>query len=272
MAITSFKKNTVTSLPRLSAAALAVTPFGESSFVTGHADGAVTVWDLETCSARALKGHQAPVVAVAADRRGRVFSGGADGQVRVWNLERGNVTMAEAGDGPVRALDVYVDGRVAVACGQGGPARCRILILDPESGACDALDLEARGALRALSVYFDGRVMAGLDVREDVGVEGTPPGQGADAPVGEGSRCRPGSLVVLDPRPGFTCYNLLSGHGAETLDCVSMGPRIVSCGTETSGERTLRIWGTATYVAKELGKLRLMPESMGKPPYYRSLF
>jgi hypothetical protein len=77
---------------------------------------------------------------------------------------------------------------------------------------------------------------------------------------------------VLDPRPDFLCHNSLSGHGAETHDCVSMGPRIVTCGTETSGERTLRIWGTATYVAKELGKLRLMPETMGKPPYYRSLF
>jgi len=256
LAITSFKRNTVTPVQRRSAPALVVAPFGESSFVTGHADGTVAVWDLGSGSARILTGHRAPVLAVAADRRGRVVSGSEDGQVRVWNPERGRVAVFEAGGAPVRALDVYVDGRVVVAAGRNGEACCRILIVDPESGACDVLDPEVGGGLRALSVYFDGRIMAGLDLRES----------------GGGDRSGSGSLVVLDPRPDFMCYNLLSGHGARTGDCVSMGPRIVTCGSENSGERTLRIWGTATYVAKELGKLRLMPQAMGKPPYYRSLF
>ena len=256
LAVTSFKRNTVTPLPRREAPALVVAPFGESSFVTGHADGGVAVWDLAAGSVRTLRGHGTPVVAVAADRRGRVFSGGEDGQVRVWNLERGRVGVFDAGEAPVRALDVYVDGRVVVAIGRDGGVCCRILILDPESGACDVLDEEHDGVLRTLSVYFDGRIMAGLDLREG------DPGRGEPS----------GSLAVLDPRPDFLCYNLLSGHGAETRDCVSMGPRIITCGAEKSGERTLRIWGTATYVAKELGKLRLMPLATGKPPYYRALF
>ena len=291
LAITSFKSNTVTPVVRRAAPALVVAPFGESSFVTGHTDGTVRVWDLGTGSARVLRGHRAPVLAVAADRRGRVFSGSEDGQLRVWNLERGRVNVFETHETPVRALDVYVDGRVVIGAGaagrdsdgrsgggpgtgnveagRGGRGGCRILVFDAESGACDVFDLGDRGALRTLNVYFDGRIIVGLDLGEGESEKSARNGRGLGESGREG---RLGSLVVLDPRPDFLCYNLLSGHEVETRDCVSMGPRIITCGSEKSGERTLTIWGTATYVAKELGKLRLMPETMGKPPYYRSLF
>jgi len=262
LAITSFKRNTVTRLTSRSAPALVVAPFGESSFVTGHADGEVRVWDLGNGSARVLEGHRTRVTAVAADRRGRVVSGSEDGEVRVWSPERGVAAVFGTGGTPVAALDVYVDGRVVVAAGRGSEPCCRVLIVDPESGSCDVLSPEIGGGLCTLSVYFDGRMMVGLDVGEGAGG-----GQGA-----RNDRSGSGTLLVLDPRPDFLCYNLLSGHGARTADCVSMGPRIVTCGSEKSGERTLRIWGTATYVATELGKLRLMPRAMGKPPYYRSLF
>jgi hypothetical protein len=240
-----------------------------------------------------------------------VFSGSEDGQLRAWHLDTGTVSVLWVGGAPVRALDVYVDGRV-VACsdrvvsvtGSGtrgspgvgssvgvvGGAAFGIRVVDTGTGDCESVEAGAERTPaggttaevtpRTVNVYFDGRIVAGLG-REGAGpgehAAGMPgsdasrlPDRGGSGPAGLGTPG--GSLLVIDPRPDFLSYNVLNGHDVETRDCVTMGPRVVTCGSERSGERTLRIWGTAAYVAKELGKLRLMRATSGRPPYYRSLF
>ena len=77
---------------------------------------------------------------------------------------------------------------------------------------------------------------------------------------------------MLDPRAGYCQSKMLGDHAIETRDCLTMGPRIITCGDENGTENTLRIWGTETYVKQECDKFKIMPENMNKPPYCRSQF
>jgi len=51
----------------------------------------------------------------------------------------------------------------------------------------------------------------------------------------------------------------LSGHGHDTKDCLTMSPKIVTCGEEEPGRSAVRIWGSEFYVRTELGKLLIKP-------------
>jgi hypothetical protein len=103
-----------------------------------------------------------------------------------------------------------------------------------------------------MNVYFDGRLIVAL---------------GSDGPAGLRS-----GVAVVDPGGDSPAFTLLGGHTVETRDCLSMGPRVITCGSESENAHTLRIWGTASYVAAETEKARFLPPAMPKPPYYRSLF
>lgn len=255
--LTSFHRNTSSLMAECDSPVLSMAPFGEDGVVTGHTDGTVRIWRPRADNVTLLRGHKGAVLAVTADRKGRVFSGGEDGELREWDIGSNMVNVFRGHGAAIRAIDVHVDGRVVTgadgaAAQEGSGGQPVVRIVSPRDGACEVFGAGARGDLRSLNVYYDGRVLAALS-------------------LGEGETSK-GSLVVLDPRPGFVCYSLLRGHEAETRDCVSMGPRIVTCGSDAAGRNELRIWGTATYVEVERNKLKLMPDSMVKPPYYRSLF
>ena len=77
------------------------------SFISGHEDGLVRLWDSETGGLiSSLKGSSAAIWSVAAAPDGRhVAAGAADGSVLVWNLETGEaVAGLPARDVPVSCL------------------------------------------------------------------------------------------------------------------------------------------------------------------------
>lgn len=112
--------------------------------------------------------------------------------------------------------------------------------------ACDI------GTVNAINVYFDGRIIAGIKIPDN--------------------KSQGYNLIIANPRPNFLQYKILKGHKLETRDCITIGPRIITCGSESNSEHTLRIWGTEFYVKMEYDKLILMPDTIDKPPYYHSLF
>lgn len=75
-------------------AATALCPTGP--FATGHANGAIRVWDRFRPTTRfTLTGHTAEVVGLAAPERGqRLFSLDRDGWLRVWSLDDGTERLA----------------------------------------------------------------------------------------------------------------------------------------------------------------------------------
>jgi hypothetical protein len=132
------------------------------------------------------------------------------------------------------------------------PAKGLMRFVDADSGRTQRLEIPAFSRVSAVTVYYDGRLLVGGK--------------------SNGGRAAAGTLGVVDPRPDCSSYVVLKGHEQETADCVSVGPRIITWGYEGSGQRTLKIWGTSSYVRTEHDKLRFMPGSMPKPPYYRALF
>lgn len=54
-------------------------------------------------------------------------------------------------------------------------------------------------------------------------------------------------------------YRILGGHGGEAWDCLTMGPKIISCGLDDRDRHSFKVWGTEFYVRMELSKLSLYP-------------
>ena len=261
--VTSFYRNTIANIAKSDSPIFSLASHRDARIATGHADGTVRVWNLGARTMTTFKAHAGPVLSLAIDHRCRIYSGGEDMLLRAWDLEAGRVRVFRGHKAPINAISLYPDGRIVTGtqsndrferreAGRGA----KIRMVDVESGACRISNVCDEGTVATINVYFDGRLFVGVRRPAGAGVENT----------------RGGTVIVLDPRPGFQCFNVLDGHLLETRDCVTMGPRLITCGSEGKNEHTLRIWGTVSYVEIEREKSRLMPETAGKPPYYRSLF
>jgi WD40 repeat protein len=259
LGLTSFHKNTVVKMDIGKSPVCSVASHRDGHILSGHSDGTIRIWNIPGRQVKILRGHQGPVCALVVDRRGKIFSGGRDGELRVWNVEDERVQVIVGQEAPISRIGLFPDGRVVMAAEivakseNGKYSRgAEIKIVDSESGVCETFRVGDAGAVKAINVYFDGRIILGLTSSTAFGSEG--------------------NLIIVDPRPDFMQYKILEGQRLETRDCITMGPRIITCGSEGKSQQTLRIWGTEHYVQMELEKLALMPEFIEKPPYYRTLF
>jgi hypothetical protein len=235
----------------------AIAACGSQGMVTGHADGSLKFWDRASRELRTARIHRDRVLAIRRDRRGRIVSAGADGLVCVTDPEGRRGLVLEGYGGAPSCLDWYPDGRIVLAVSAGssqeesGAAHLNIGLVDPERGESEWFDLGAAGRPLCLQAYFDGRIIVG-----------------AGGPV-EGT---PGTLLIVDPVGEHPSYLVLPGHGLETSSCLTMGPRLLTCGMDDDARRSVRIWGTEPYVRAEHARLSLLAGARTKPPYYRSLF
>lgn len=257
--IVSFHKGTVINMELGNSPVSSIASFRSGRVVTGHFDGTLRIWDIQSKQVKVIKGYGNPILSLAVDRHGRIFSGGPDKELRMWEIEKNRVKILVGYDASIVAIGIYPDGRIVTGSGladksENGKPRgnAKIRIVDLETDTCKMFDLFDTGSVNAINAYFDGRIIVGLK-----------------APVNRAPGC---NLIIIDPRPDTPQYKTLGGHKLETRDCITMGPRIITCGSESNSEHTLRIWGTELYVRMEYDKLRLMFESMNKPPHYRALF
>jgi len=257
--ITAFQTNTITRIKKHGTPVCSAVLYRDGQILTGHRDGTLRVWNIPGHQVKVLRCYESPVNAMAVDRHGRIYWVGGDGELYVWapGDEKAKVLLGQ--EAPMSTIGLFPDGRVVMATGMAGkPERGRhiscaeISIVDVENRACQTFRVSDAGAVKTLNVYFDGRIILGLT---------------SSTPFGS-----KGNLVVVDCRPPSPQYKILGGQRFEIRDCLTMGPRIITCGSESELEHTLRIWGTENYVKREHDKLALMSESMEKPHYYRTLF
>ena len=253
--VVSFHKGRITDLGMGNSPICSIASFRSGRVVTGHIDGTMRIWDIQSKQVKVINGYGDPILSLVVDRHGRVFSGGSNKELRMWEIEKNRVKIFVGYENPIVAIGIYPNGRIVTGSGladksENGNAKIRVV--DLETDTCKIFAPFDTGSINAINAYFDGRIVVGLKNMV---------------------HCDPGqNLIIIDPRPDSPVYKTLGGHGLETRDCITMGPRIITCGSENNSEHTLRIWGTESYVRMEYDKLRLMPGSMNKPPYYRALF
>jgi len=237
----SFERNEITRLGRRPAAACALASFGREQLFTGHEDGTICIWDLAEKRSRLCRAGRQGITAVAADQRGRICAGTAEGLFLRFDPDSGRTEILEFPGRTVALIKRYPRDKVLLVTrsrlASAGEPDSLIHILDLENRTSSIIPLPEGGCLSSVNVYFDGRIIAGLSQpRRPAGFSG------------------PNLLIIELGQETFAASGL-AGQAQGIKDCLTMGPRIISCGQEGRGQPTLRVWGTEFYVRTELSKL-----------------
>ncbi len=223
--------------------------------MTGHRDGSLRRWNSAAGSVRTVQTHSAVITAVGIDRRGNLYAGDQLGRLQIWRADGEEMITLGALPDPIRVLDILPDGTVAAGLhsGEGNSSRtARIVLLDPASGEYRLIGTDHPGQVNRIRAYADNRLFLTLGS-----------GHASDfSPV----------VAVLDLRPSPPQFEVIGRYVREAYDCLIMGPRLITCGTDEPPLSTLKIWGSPPYVASEVHMLDLLPASGQKPPHYRTLF
>jgi WD40 repeat protein len=251
----SFERNEITPIAKTDSPILKIASLPRQTIVTGHADGSIRVWDTAMQHVLTIAGDGGPVRALAVDYDGRVYSSAQNGGLKRWDLETKNVMIADAHPlGNVTHIKLYPFGRIlALGTSREHTANSPSFnIIDFSKKEIHSISTDFKGEATAAKVYFDGRIIAGLSSPEEAGEK------------------RSENLIIIsDIYEDASCarptakpiYKILGGHALATKDCLTMGPKIVSCGSEAPGRHSLRIWGTEFFVRMELGKLAIQKGS-----------
>ena len=234
----SFEKNEIARFKTTDSRAVKIASFPRDRVITGHEDGSIRIWDFRNKLIMRAKAHDKAIISLAVDYSGRLYSGSSDGCLRQWDLGKNLVKVVESPARRISLIKLYPQKKI-LALTENAPEK--IKIMDFEINNSRILETSFDKKISSISVYLDGRIIVGL------------------APSNVKERSKEGNLIILTPGRDSWEYNFLSGHGLETKDCLTMGPKIITAGVESSGEHTIRIWGTEYYVRTELGKLFIHP-------------
>jgi WD40 repeat protein len=205
---------------------VAITPDGRIA-VSGHGDGKLRLWDLETGQCRILTGHTDGVLAVAITPDGRrAISGGLDRTLRVWDLKSGEGNVAAGHTSRVSAVIVTPDRCCAVSGSDDNTLR----VWDFETGGDRVLSGHS-SYVQAVAATPNGRIISGSSDR---------------------------TLRVWDVETGDS--RVLKGDASSITRVFALpdGRGVFSVsdhfGTSKEGERALRVWdldsGESRVIAK----------------------
>jgi WD40 repeat protein len=210
--------------------------------VTAHRDGAIRVWDSLEKTVLAFAAGMSSPAALAVDQAGRIYAGDRTGKLRQWDLEKRTVRDFPGSTSAVRFLRYYPLGKLlTVDDGPAGGRSDRLRILDFAAQSIRSIALPPGKTVNGINVYHDGRIIAA-----------------ASGPA-EKEDSRRKSLLVLSPGDSGCSILPLSGHAGGTKDCLTMGPKIVTCGPDAAGKPSVRVWGSEFFVRTELSKLFIKP-------------
>jgi WD40 repeat protein len=240
----SFERNEKFKLKNTNSPALVCSSFSTDKVITGHQEGSIRIWDFSEKSAGLLKGHHQEVITLAADYFGCIYSAGADRSLKQWDLERGVVKTVRDLDGKIKYLRLYPNGKILALTEtetkdteERETKNYMIRILDFKNRKTRLIPLPFTNAITGVEVYFDGRIIISL------------------APSGDKKNSE--TLAIISTGESIWEYKILKAQYIKTNDCLTMGPKIITCCQEATGEHTIRLWGTEHFVKAEIGKLSL---------------
>lgn len=134
--------------------------------LSGDADGAVFVWDVNSGRRlHRLRGHSSRV-SVALGRDGRLaLTGDVSGRLLLWEVSSGELLRELGSAGRVEACCLSADGRTAVAGGAAGRLTWWDTATGELGGMLDAVGAYRRAAIESLAISADGSIVLSFDGR-----------------------------------------------------------------------------------------------------------
>lgn len=238
----SFERNEIAEIKNKEALPTKIASFPPDKIITAYEDGHIRVWDFLDKKIFAFASHLSRISSLAVDQRGRIYAGGKDGDLSQWDLEEKKKKNIEGLENTVRFLRLYPYGKILAVEEDIKKSSGPILkIIDFEKNIIRAIQAPLSKKMSGVNVYYDGRIIAGFC--------------GPEKKKGRQER----NLLIISPKEDVCMFMALTGHGMGTKDCLAMGPKIITCGMETDGLPTIRLWGSELYVKTELGKLLIKP-------------
>ncbi len=243
--VVNFEENKKIRLPKTDSPALVSAALSTDRVITGHQDGSIIIWDFAENTIHILKGHDRPVLALAADYYGRIYSASSAPSLKRWDFEKGQVSLISGFSGNISRIELYPHKKILAVAEDNGNRNKKeeheknVILMDLEGYKFQVLPSPLKKKLTSVNVHFDGRIFATYARSGDK----------------DGK-----TLVLLSPDKKLWGFKILDSHERDTKNCLIMGPRLITCGTESSGNHSIRLWGTDVYVRTELNKLIALSE------------
>jgi len=211
--------------------------------VTGCADGAIRVWDLTTGTCQVYQGHEKAVTAMTVNK-GMLYTVGRDHSLCAWDFAGSRLgRLSFSSSRNVQGIAAMDNGLLVTA--QTGKQGSTVDCLQAD-GTHHSHDCSALGELQAFHPYRDGRIFAGI----------------------QPAAAQQGRLYCLQAdQEGLSALEF-GRYSGNLAGCLTMGPRIITLSTASSGESRICLWGTRMYVHQERNKWRYMDPEKGRSPYY----
>lgn len=241
----NFEKNEKIRLLKTDTPALVSAALSTDRVITGHQDGSVLIWDFFENTTCMFKAHDRPVLAIAADYAGQIYTSSSDLSLKRWDVDKGQVRSFSGFSGFISRIEFYPQEKILAITQENGKEGRReklkenLVILDPKRCLYRSLPSPAENKLNSVNVHFDGRIFAtsSYAVRED-----------------------DKALFLISGNENSWGYKILDSHECDTKDCLIMGPKLITCGTEAQQNHTIRIWGSEAYVRTKLNKMIALSE------------
>jgi WD40 repeat protein len=238
----SFERNEIAEIKNEKAFPAKIASFPPDRIITAYEDGLIRVWDFFDKKIFAFASHLPQISSLAVDQSGRIYAGGENGGLRQWDLETKKTKRAEGLENTVRFIRLYPYGKILAVEEPGIKSSSPILkIMDFKNNIIRTIEAPSGKRMSGVNVYYDGRIIAGF----------------CDPEKKDGRQEK--NLIIISPKEEACTFVALTGHGRGTADCMAMGPKIITCGLETDGLPTIRLWGSEFYVKTELSKLFIKP-------------
>lgn len=189
--------------------------------VTGHADGSIRIWNNKNNRIFRVAAHDSPINSLAMDTFGRIYSASSDNWLKRWDFDHSTVLSSPL-PGSFSRIKVYSDEQILAGSND-------LRFVDLGKNRSRVLSFPKQTRINDICVAQDGRIVAAL----------------------------PGRLAVIAPNETSFTIQFLENEDFETLNCLIMGAKILTCCKRAKEPSHIRIFGNEYFVQHELGKLFL---------------
>uniref|UniRef100_A0A7C6EG54 Uncharacterized protein n=1 Tax=candidate division WOR-3 bacterium TaxID=2052148 RepID=A0A7C6EG54_UNCW3 len=237
-----FNKNLLRTLKISAPPISAIATDRNNIIATGHQDGTIRLWDIDSLNTKILVGHKEPVLSISVMKNGLIASNSIDGEFGLWSLRENSKKTYKDLRFATTLIGIHPSGYIIFV------KENYILLLNPIDDKMKTIILPSGFESHTFYPYYDGRIFVG----------------GKDKENAE-------KLIAIEPETDGGYYKTIGKYEGRITGIITMGPRIISSGIENDGA-VIKIWGSESYVQSELEKLRILKDSKKHFQYYSMIF